>query len=111
MASLEPRRRGWARWVRCQGPSASPHWRRPTGQTMRRYEHDHPGDLVHVDTKKLGKVPPGGGWRIDGRAARPHNRRGPGYCYVHSAVDDHSRLAYSALLRELRLAPSAVERA
>jgi transposase InsO family protein len=73
---------------------------RPTGRVIRRYEHDHPGDLVHVDIKKLGKIPPGGGWRVNGRAAsahQSHKRRPIGYCYVHSAVDDHSRLAYSEI--------------
>ena len=70
---------------------------RPTGRTVRRYERDRPGDLVHVDIKKLGKVPPGGGWRAHGRAARPARHRRIGYCYVHSAVDDHSRLAYSEI--------------
>jgi transposase InsO family protein len=74
---------------------------RPTGRVIRRYEHDHPGDLVHVDIKKLGKVPPGGGWRTRGRGyAGEHSRRRAGrigYCFVHSAVDDHSRLAYSEI--------------
>jgi transposase InsO family protein len=70
---------------------------RPTGRVVRRYEHRRPGDLVHVDVKKLGKVPPGGGWRVHGRAARPARHRKIGYCFVHSAVDDHSRLAYSEI--------------
>ena len=70
---------------------------RPTGTVIRRYEHDHPGDLVHVDIKKLAKVPPGGGWKVHGRAARPARHRRIGYSYVHSAVDDHSRLAYSEI--------------
>jgi transposase InsO family protein len=70
---------------------------RPTGRVVRRYERERPGDLVHVDIKKLGKVPPGGGWRVHGRAARPGHHRRIGYCYVHSAVDDHSRLAYSEI--------------
>ena len=70
---------------------------RPTGRVIRRYEHDHPGDLVHVDIKKLGNIPPGGGWRVHGRAAKPGHHRKIGYCYVHSAVDDHSRLAYSEI--------------
>jgi hypothetical protein len=70
---------------------------RPTGRVIRRYEHPNPGDLVHVDIKKLGKVPPGGGWRAHGRQARPARHRKIGYCYVHSAVDDHSRLAYSEI--------------
>lgn len=72
---------------------------RPTGRVVRRYEHKRPGDLVHVDVKKLGKVPPGGGWRAHGRAVvrSQHHRTKVGYCYVHSAVDDHSRLAYSEI--------------
>jgi len=74
---------------------------RPTGRVVRRYEHDHPGDLVHVDVKKLGQIPPGGGWRVRGRGypgEQARNRRGRiGYCFVHSAVDDHSRLAYSEI--------------
>jgi transposase InsO family protein len=72
---------------------------RPTGQAIRRYEHDNPGDLVHVDIKKLGKIPPGGGWRARGRgyAGNAKTRGRVGYCYVHSAVDDHSRLAYSEI--------------
>jgi transposase InsO family protein len=70
---------------------------RPTGRVIRRYERERPGDLVHVDIKKLGKVPPGGGWRVHGRQARPAYHRRIGYAYVHSAVDDHSRLAYSEI--------------
>jgi transposase InsO family protein len=74
---------------------------RPTGRVIRRYEHDRPGDLVHVDIKKLGKIPPGGGWRAHGRSTATRSararRRPVGYCYVHSAIDDHSRLAYSEI--------------
>jgi transposase InsO family protein len=75
---------------------------RPTGRVIRRYEHAAPGDLVHVDVKKLGRIPDGGGWRIHGRAARPGRKRGQGYSYLHTAVDDHSRLAYSELLTDER---------
>ena len=75
---------------------------RATGQPVRRYEHLHPGDLVHVDIKKLGRIPDGGGWRVHGRAARPARRGGPGYAYLHNAVDDHSRLAYSKILDDER---------
>lgn len=71
---------------------------RPTGRVIRRYERPHPGDLVHLDVKKVGKIPPGGGWRAHGRAniaARGTKRRPRvGYSYLHVAVDDHSRLAY-----------------
>jgi transposase InsO family protein len=66
-----------------------------------RYEHDHPGDLVHVDIKKLGRIPDGGGHRALGRAKGRRNRRaGTGYAYLHHAVDDHSRLAYSEILSD-----------
>ena len=66
------------------------------------YVHDAPGDLVHVDTKKLGRIPDGGGWRAVGRAqGRKNTRRGKiGYWYIHNAVDDHTRLAYSELLAD-----------
>jgi transposase InsO family protein len=75
---------------------------RPTGRVIRRYEHEHPGDLVHVDVKKLGRIPPGGGWRIHGRGVRPQALRGLGFDYIHSAVDDHSRLAYSEICSDER---------
>jgi transposase InsO family protein len=64
--------------------------------TATRYERDRPGELIHVDVKKLGRIPDGGGWRAWGR-----NRVTPkarvGYDYVHAAVDDHTRLAYSEI--------------
>lgn len=67
---------------------------RASRRSANRYEHDRPGSLIHVDVKKLGRIPDGGGWRAHGRAARPANKRGLGYDYVHAAIDDHSRLAY-----------------
>jgi transposase InsO family protein len=69
--------------------------------TTCRYERDQPGDLIHVDVKKLGKIPPGGGWRVLGRAATAahrHKKTKVGFDYVHAAVDDHSRLAYAEVL-------------
>ncbi len=72
---------------------------RPTGRVIRRYERSRPGELVHVDVKKLGRLPDGGGWRALGRAgtgADKHRQRA-GYEYAHSAVDDHSRLASTEL--------------
>lgn len=66
----------------------------PTGRTIRRYEKNVPGELVHADIKKMGRIPEGGGWRVHGRAKRDQSQR-VGYTYLHSAVDDHSRLAYS----------------
>jgi transposase InsO family protein len=72
--------------------------RKPARQ---RYEHDYPGDLIHVDIKKLGRIPQGGGHRALGRARGRRNRRaGTGYNHVHHAVDDHSRLAYSEILTD-----------
>ena len=83
------------------------HLDRRTGEPIRRYEHDRPGALLHVDVKKLGNVPNGGGWRYVGRAqgkrnraATPGARRRPrdpgvGTAFVHTAIDDHSRLAYA----------------
>ena len=75
---------------------------RPSGRVIRRYEHAAPGDLVHLDVKKLGRIPDGGGWRIHGRRARPNRKRGQGYSFLHTALDDHSRLAYSELLIDER---------
>jgi transposase InsO family protein len=89
------------------------HVDRVTGEPIRRYEKTRPGELVHVDIKKLGNIPDGGGWRKLGPDQGLRNRqdhRDPtrprkvpgrpnlGYCYVHSAVDDYSRLAYSEAL-------------
>ena len=60
-----------------------------------RYERERPGELLHVDVKKLGRVPDGGGWRLHGRIGHRHNKTGPGgFDYLHVAVDDHTRLAY-----------------
>ncbi len=63
----------------------------------RRYEHPHPGDLIHIDVKKIGRIPDGGGWRVHGWHTRTAGRK-IGYDYIHSAVDDHTRLAYSESL-------------
>jgi transposase InsO family protein len=81
-----------------------------TGQVIRasktatvRYERSRPGELVHMDVKKLGRIPDGGGWRAHGRARREATRDRTiklGYDYVHSLVDDHSRLAYSEILTD-----------
>jgi transposase len=60
-----------------------------------RYVRDHPGELLHIDVKKLARIPDGGGHRILGRLqADHHRRRGRGYDYVHVAVDDFSRAAF-----------------
>jgi transposase InsO family protein len=73
---------------------------RASKTTAVRYERSRPGELVHMDVKKLGRIPDGGGWRAHGRASVPDPKRksGNGFDYVHSLVDDHSRLAYSEIL-------------
>jgi transposase InsO family protein len=81
-----------------------------TGEPIRRYEHDHPGALIHVDVKKLGNIPDGGGWRFVGRAQGGKNRRTTegvtrsrshdphlGHAFVHTVIDDHSRVAYAEI--------------
>ncbi|HEX2038965.1 MAG TPA: IS481 family transposase [Acidimicrobiales bacterium] len=76
---------------------------RPTGRVIRRIETTRPGELVHVDVKKLGRIPDGGGWRVRGRSAETHHRNHRvGYAYLHSAVDAHSRLAYTEALDDER---------
>jgi transposase InsO family protein len=79
-----------------------------------RYEHRAPGDLLHVDVKKLGQVPDGGGWRLHGREATVAHRHkrpvGAGracYDFLHVAIDDHSRLAYVEAHPDERDATSA----
>jgi transposase InsO family protein len=84
---------------------------RATGRVIRRYEHPTPGALIHVDVKKVGRIPDGGGHRVVGRQAGGRNGRATttarksghaviGYHYLHTALDDHSRVAYSELLRD-----------
>lgn len=80
---------------------------RVTGEPIRRYEHDHPGSLIHVDDTKFGNIPDGGGHRFLGRAQGTRNRHAMtgvnrnahhqprlGIGYLHTVVDDHSRVAY-----------------
>jgi transposase InsO family protein len=85
------------------------HLDRATGTPVRRYERDRPGELVHVDVKKLGNIPDGGGWRVAGwsqgrrnsRATTPARKNSHavlGYGYLHTALDDCSRLAYTEIL-------------
>jgi transposase InsO family protein len=69
--------------------------------SIRRYERATPGELVHLDVKKLGRIPDGGGWRAHGRSEAVRGR-GIGYDFVHVAIDDHSRLAYAEILPDER---------
>ncbi len=107
-------RRSWAcpRTVsRIRVRYAMPHLSRLdpiTGEVIRasttttvRYERQHPGELVHMDVKKLGRIPDGGGWKAHGRSMGSTAARKQiivGFDYVHSLVDDYSRLAYSEVL-------------
>jgi transposase InsO family protein len=95
--------------VRCRINRLS-HVDRRTGEPSRRYEHDAPGALLHVDVKKLGNIPDGGGWRYVGRAQGKRNRAATpgkprnahhnpvlGTAFVHTVLDDHSRVAYAEI--------------
>jgi transposase InsO family protein len=90
------------------------HLDRATGAVVRRYERERPGELIHVDVKKLGNIPDGGGHKVLGRSAGTRNstasvpivnnrntkRSKLGYAYLHTALDDHSRLAYTEILAD-----------
>lgn len=81
-----------------------------TGEPARRYEHEKPGAMIHVDVKKVGNIPQGGGWRFVGRVQGGKNRRTTpglardkhrhevlGYAFIHTVIDDHSRVAYAEI--------------
>jgi transposase InsO family protein len=81
-----------------------------TGEVVRRYEHVQPGAMIHVDVKKLGNIPDGGGWRYVGRSQGKRNRAATpgavrnahhnpkmGTAFVHTVIDDHSRVAYAEI--------------
>lgn len=76
---------------------------RSSRRNPNRYEHPAPGAMVHIDVKKLGRIPIGGGWRLHGReaaisVANRHKTTPIGYDYIHTAIDDYTRLAYSEVL-------------
>ena len=92
--------------VRCRVNRLS-HIDRVTGEPIRRYEHPHPGAMLHVDVTKFGNIPDGGGHRYVGRAAGNKHRAATagkprsehrnaliGTAFVHTVIDDHSRVAY-----------------
>ncbi|MCB2412212.1 IS481 family transposase [Demequina sp. TTPB684] len=73
---------------------------RAVRRSARRYEHDHPGSLIHIDVKKLGRIPDGGGWRSDptqSPAVHRTSHHQVGYDYIHTVIDDHSRVAYAEI--------------
>ncbi len=104
--------------VRCQINRLS-HIDRVTGEPIRRYEHDYPGSMIHVDVTKFGNIPDGGGHRFVGRqqglanrhstARRTGNRNKTyrprlGTAYVHTVIDDHSRVAYAEICADEKAA-------
>ncbi|MDG4825445.1 IS481 family transposase [Asanoa sp. WMMD1127] len=108
--------------VRCRVNRLT-HIDRVTGEPVRRYEHDHPGAMLHVDVKKYGNVPDGGGWRFVGRRQGDRNRQATaqrtgvrnakweprvGTAFVHTVIDDHSRVAY-AEIRDDEKAATAID--
>jgi transposase InsO family protein len=73
-----------------------------------RYERERPGELIHVDVKKIAAIPDGGGWRIHGRGPGiSGGHSGAGYRYIHTALDDRTRLAYSEILHDEQAATAA----
>jgi len=80
--------------LRRNGASRLAHADRLTGAPVR-YVRERPGELVHIDVKRLGRVPDGGGHRMLGPDAR--RDRGIGYDYLHVAIDDATRVAYVAV--------------
>lgn len=97
--------------VRCRLNRLS-HIDRVTGEPVRRYEHPHPGAMLHVDVTKYGNIPDGGGWRAVGRFRGRRNRQATarrtgkrsstyepriGTAFVHTVIDDHSRVVYAEI--------------
>jgi transposase InsO family protein len=97
--------------VRCRLNRLS-HIDRVTGEPARRYERSRPGELIHVDVTKFGNIPDGGGWRFVGieqgwanrqatrdRTGSKSRRYQPrlGNCFVHTVIDDYSRVAYAEI--------------
>jgi transposase InsO family protein len=83
---------------------------RASRSTSHRYERARAGELIHVDVKKFGRIPDGGGWRALGRDAtvdHKHKKTPIGFDYVHAAVDDHTRLAYAEIHPDERGATAA----
>lgn len=94
--------------LRAAGLSRLDHGDRATAVPVRRYQRERPGELIHVDVKKIGAIPDGGGWRLHGRGnAGQHGNGTAGYRYIHSALDDRTRLVYSEILHDEQAATAA----
>jgi transposase InsO family protein len=79
-------------------------------EPVKRYQRDTPGELIHVDIKKIAGIPDGGGWRTRGRGYKKEKstkHRRAGYRYIHTALDDRSRIAYSEILDDEQGATAA----
>ncbi len=98
------RRNGVLRLWDCDPLSGEPKQSLRKGSGIR-YERPYAGDLGHMDVKKIAAIPPGGGWAVHGRGNVA--QQGVGYVFVHSIVDDHTRLAYSEPLPDEK-APTVV---
>ena len=91
------------RILRVEGCARLDRGDRATERTpVRRYQRDRPGELIHVDVKKLASIPTGGGWRVRGKGYEGQflRNRGHGYRYLHSAIDDRTRIVYSEILND-----------
>lgn len=74
---------------------------RATREPVVRYQRERPGELIHVDVKKIAGIPNGGGWKLHGRGGDGHGgHSGVGYRYIHTAIDDRTRVAYSEILND-----------
>ena len=86
--------------LRAAGVGRLDHGDRATAKTQR-YQWDLPGQMIHIDVKKISGIPDGGGWRMHGRGRDGHGgHSGVGYRYIHTAIDDRTRLAYSEILND-----------
>jgi transposase InsO family protein len=103
------RRHGMARLATCDPMTGEVI--RASKTTAVRYERARPGELVHMDVKKIGRIPDGGGWRVHGRQVAgdtaAHKRARIGFDYVHAVVDDHSRFAYAEILSDEKAGTTA----
>jgi transposase InsO family protein len=84
--------------LRRHGCSRLPRAGEALARCARRYERERPGELLHVDTKQLGRFWEPGKRVLGSEAGRPHRNRRIGWQHLHVAIDDHSRLAYAELL-------------
>ena len=83
--------------------------RATSGEPVRRYQRDTAGELIHVDIKKLAAIPDGGGWKTRGRgySGECARSRTAGYRYIHTAIDDRTRIAYSEICDNEQAATAA----